>query len=797
MGLLGLTGCLFRCPVLSSIHADYMPMALGADIALVSLGLVLLVSVRSRAKHPVLRPTLRIFCAGIVILSLGGLAGRWFDLQRIAIEFAEHSGLCRTGRISLLTCLTLSLAASGMLLLSLPTQQAISTGRRNAASILAGMAIAIAATVCLGYAYDVPLMYGDSGALMAIAMAVGLMAAGLGLLLACGPESIVLRPFTGPSCRARLLRAFLPLTVGAVLVQELAHIYVLSYLDLNKALLDMLVVILFAGLAGGVACSLARSIGGALDKANADARNAQNAFCESEHRFRTLFDHAAIGIAVVGADGRIMLANPAIQRMLGYTMQELQTLTVGQITHPEDRETDYTLAAELLAGKRETYRLEKRYVAKDGRVVWANLTASVLRWAGVPTALGMIEDITDRKRSEEALRRSEENLHKAQRMEAVGLLAGGVAHDFRNQLTIIKGFAEMLLRRSMVTGRAATHIEQILRAAERSSQLTAELLAFSSRQELHPEVLDLNQTVTELATSLKSIVGEDVRLSILTSPAPTLAVVDPGRLQQAIINLVLNARDALSRGGTITIDVMQPGQDDARPPAPEQDLPPRYAVVTVSDDGDGMDQATRERLFEPFFTTKGRGKGTGLGLATVYGFVKQSGGYIDVESEPGRGTTFRLYLPRASRRSLRKAQEGSAPQVSCSTGTILLVEDEDDVRDLVSQILEEHGYRVLAVATGKEAVQLSQSHQGCIDLLVTDVVMPGMNGSELADQLHRQRPDLPVLYLSGHPGDVLAQRGVDPDRTNLLMKPFRSDALLGAILKVRGMAPAKGQGGDR
>jgi signal transduction histidine kinase len=386
----------------------------------------------------------------------------------------------------------------------------------------------------------------------------------------------------------------------------------------------------------------------------------------------------------------------------------------------------------------------------------------------------------------QALARAERNLLQAQKMEAVGQLAGGVAHDFNNLLTVVTVYAELLLRRPQDKGSQEEALGEILKAAERGSGLVRQLLAFSRRQMMQPEVLDLNAVVGELGRMLRPLLREDIELAFDLAPDLGRVKADRGQLEQVLMNLAVNARDAMPQGGRLLIgtanfemDAFYVQQHGAGAPGP-------YAALSVSDTGTGMDAATQARIFEPFFTTKEPGQGTGLGLSTVYGIVKQSGGYIWVYSEPGRGTTFRIYLPRVEEMAAAEAAGPAAAEAAGGGQTLLLVEDEETLRRLMALVLTGAGYQVLAAGRGEEALELGRRHAGTIHLLVTDMVMPGMSGRELAEDLRRLRPELKVLYISGYSEEIAAHQGrLSPDAL-FLQKPFREEQLLrqvGAALR--------------
>jgi PAS domain S-box-containing protein len=496
-----------------------------------------------------------------------------------------------------------------------------------------------------------------------------------------------------------------------------------------------------------------------------------------EERFRALVENSSDVTAIASADGVLQYVSEPVVRVLGRTAEEVTGTSGFDLVHEDDLGRAHAAFGRCLEQPGSPTLVNVRGRHTDGS--WRHLEAVAVNHLDNPAIAGVVvnfRDVTERVRAEEEKRRLEEQLRQAQRIEAVGRLAGGVAHDFNNLLAVILGYANLALGRCDDATAVRRNLEQIRRASERAASLTRQLLAFSRRQVLVPEVLDLGDVVGEVRRMLARLIGEDVE--VVTEVAPDLGHVkaDPGQVEQVLMNLAVNARDAMPGGGLLRIAVRNQDLDAAfvREHMGSREGP--HVVLEVADSGLGMDEEVRSRIFEPFFTTKEKGKGTGLGLATVYGIVKQSGGYIDVETGLGRGARFLIYLPRVFESPLR-AQPVAAQGPADGTETVLLVEDDPGVRGMTREVLESYGYRVLEARSGAEALRVSRGHAGPVALLLTDVVMPQMSGRALADHLAPERPEMKVLFASGYTDDAIVQHGVLNPGTEFLQKPFTPDAL--------------------
>ena len=496
---------------------------------------------------------------------------------------------------------------------------------------------------------------------------------------------------------------------------------------------------------------------------------------EERGRLAAAIEQGVEAIVITDPDGRIVYVNPAFERLSGYSGAEAVGRQVGEIdgaTGPP--ELHEAMRAALARG--EAWSGEVVNTRRDGTPYTAEMAITPIRADG-----GRVTDFVSIRRDVTRERELEAQLRQAQKMEAVGRLAGGIAHDFNNLLSAVIGFSELVMADLPLGDRRRDDLAEVVRAAQRAADLTRQLLAFGRRQLLRPQVLDLNTLVREVEPMLRRTIGEDVELVIAAEPGLASVRADAGQLEQVILNLAINALDAMPGGGRLTVETAEVLLDEVYVRRHAGATAGPHVVLTVADTGVGMDNATQARIFEPFFTTKSEGKGTGLGLSTVYGIVKQSGGYISVDSEPGRGSTLRIYLPRVDESAEPYVLEASPASSAGGSETVLVVDDSDAVRSAVGSQLERRGYRVLSAASGEDALEVAGGHEGTIDLLLSDVVMPGMSGPELAERLAVTRPGLRVLFMSGYAADAIAERGVLDAGAAHLPKPIGAALLASRV----------------
>jgi PAS domain S-box-containing protein len=527
-----------------------------------------------------------------------------------------------------------------------------------------------------------------------------------------------------------------------------------------------------------------------LNQEIAERKQADQTVERPRRQNELILNSAGEGILGFGPEGRHTFINPAATGMLGYTADELigrkghdlyhHTREDG-VTYPEE---DCPIFQTFRYGKFRQVT-EEVFWRKDGTSFPVRYSsAPIIEEGEVVGAVVTFRDITEYKREEKERKKLEEQLLQAQKMESVVRLAGGAAHDFNNMLGVIIGRAEMALAQDVPSDKLRHNLKEILKAGLRSADLTRQLLAFARKQTAVPKILDLNGTISGMLKMLRRLIGEDIDLLWIPELDLRKVKIDPSQVDQILANLAVNARDAISGVGVITMKTENVVIDDSKRAQTPEFIPGQYVLLTVNDTGGGMSKEVCEKIFEPFFTTKEVGKGTGLGLSTVYGIVKQNDGFVYVASEPGKGTTFKIYLLRFEAETAQVPSEEVTGKPPTGTETVLLVEDDEAILNLGTMILENLGYTVLAASTPRHAIHLVEHHPGDIHLLITDVVMPEMNGRELAEQLSTMRPKLKCLYMSGYTADVIAHRGILDEGVEFIAKPFGSDELASRVRQV-------------
>ncbi|MBF0573674.1 MAG: PAS domain S-box protein [Desulfamplus sp.] len=508
---------------------------------------------------------------------------------------------------------------------------------------------------------------------------------------------------------------------------------------------------------------------------------------ESEARFRVLFEQAGVGVAQVETfTGRFIRINQKYCDIVGYTQSEMLKLDFKTISHPDDLGKDLENMERLIAGEIREFSMEKRYYRKDGSIIWVLLTVSPLWNQGEKPEnhIAVVQDITERKNSEVEREKLQAQFTQSQKMESIGRLAGGVAHDLNNMLGVIIGHTELAMDIIDHSNLVYEDLEEIHKAAERSASLTRQLLAFARKQIIAPQVINLNKIVNDMLKMLERIIGENIELKWQPQDDLWTIKIDPSQIDQILANLCVNARDAIKSVGILTIKTENIFLDQKVYSNHTEFFSGEYVLLSVNDNGSGIDKTVMENIFEPFFTTKEVGKGTGLGLSTIYGIVKQNNGIIDVKSTLGEGSTFNIYFPRYIDKNQQIQNNFLKGEESTSIGreTILLVEDEPSILTLTRMMLQKQGYTVLAAKRPGEAIDIAQKYPSRIDLLMTDVVMPEMNGRDLAKNILSIYPDIKRLFMSGYTANVIAHHGVLDAGVHFIQKPFSKQEL---SLKVR------------
>jgi PAS domain S-box-containing protein len=515
-----------------------------------------------------------------------------------------------------------------------------------------------------------------------------------------------------------------------------------------------------------------------IDRDITKRKRSEEILRENEERFRATFEQVAVGVAHLDVSGRFLMVNQRMCDIVGYTREELIVKKFQDITHPEDLAPDSKNIQQMLANKIRTYSMEKRYLCKDGSSIWVNLTKSLVRDpAGKPLYfISVTEDISQHKKLEE-------QLFQAQKMEAIGQLAGGVAHDFNNLLTAIIGYGSLLRAEIAQDDKLCSYTQQILSAAERAATLTNDLLTFSRKQLITPRPVDLNKIIRDIEKLLSRIIGEDIELTTAFPQRELPIVADSTQIEQVLLNLATNARDAMPLGGTLIISTDRADLDREFISTHGYGKSGPYAILSFEDSGTGMDERTRERIFEPFFTTKEVGKGTGLGLAIVYGIIKQHDGYINAYSEPGKGTTFKIYFP-LFQAAIEDEKPAEIPAISKGSETILLGEDDPFVRHFIKEVLLKNGYTIIEAADGAEAVTVFHEYNNTIDLVILDVIMPKKTGKDAYREIKALNSGVRVLFISGYSADIIHKRGILDEEFKIISKPIISNELLAKVREI-------------
>jgi two-component system, cell cycle sensor histidine kinase and response regulator CckA len=782
LGIVVLAGWVTQIGPLMTVLPGRIAMKPNTAVAFLCAGIALVLLARpydsSRFRASALIPAAFVIAIGLISLVEYSTHSDFLIDQLLFNDRIQHP---YPGRMAPITALNFCLTGTSLLLLSISERYA---RWAQITSLLTGFSATLA---IVGYIYGVPLLYGSvQYTSMALHTGLGfliLSAAVLHCRSSLGLMAVISSGYAGGWLARRLLPAAVvaPTLFGAIFLHTQTAP---PQMRLPFACLIVGQIVLFVILVW----TLAYMLNCLENEKNA----AQNALQRSEQllgqRYRTMFEEAVVGIFQSTPDGRLLTVNLAMARMFGYDSPEEMTRATDAARLYVDP-TRRDVLGTALQQKGALRNFECQVFRKDGSKIWVSSNIRAVHENGTMIRYeGTNSDITERKLLEEQLAQS-------QKMEAVGRLAGGVAHDFNNAIGVVVGYSTLLKERVPNDGKALHYTEEIMNAGRRAASLTRQLLAFSRKQVIQPALLDLNAVMSNTEKMLRRLIGEDIAMTVTLEPSLGCIVADRGQLEQVLMNLAVNARDAMPQGGRLIIETFNARLDEAILAQHPYAKPGEYVVLSVSDTGCGMDKETQTHIFEPFFTTKDISKGTGLGLSTVYGIVKQSGGYIWVYSEPERGARFKIYWPRTAQ-SGHPAQAVHSPSgLPGGSETILLVEDDDAMRELTCKCLAAVGYNVLTAQDGEVAIRVCSRHDGPIHVLLTDVVMPGISGRQLSNSLAALRPELKVLYMSGYTADLIADHGVLESNMALLEKPFTQELLLNKLRSVLDSSLAAGMAG--
>ncbi len=767
-------------PLLSSIRSSYIPMAPLTSIAFLCLGGLLLVHSMgpSQGSVGILAAVLSALLSVYGLIELVEYLGiPVLSLEEWLFPNPPMIGAISTGRMSPTTAAILLLSGAVVPMLFLRERGGERQKLFGDLAGCLGILVAVVGTVfVLSYLHGAPFLYGTMTIPMAATTALAVLLLGTGQVLAVGPDSFPSRLIAGPSARARLLRVFVSTTVGVVVAIDLMHVYARWIFFEDNAFMSGVSITVFAVITGALIARVALKVGDDMDRSEEVRKRAEEVLKESEEKFRLIFDNASDGILLADTESmKFEMGNRKICEMFGYSGEEILRLRVLDI-HP-GKDLPYVLAGFQSGTTGEiNMAMDIPMKRKDGSVFFADIATSLITFHGKQFQMGIFRDLTRE-------RILQKQLQTAQRMEAVGTLAGGIAHDFNNALTGIFGFAEMLKLQLAGNERALSDVNEILRCAERAAILTRQLLTYARKQIIEPVNLSLNKVITDLMKMVSKVVGEHFEIrTFLAKDLPTICA-DVGQIEQVIMNLVLNARDAMPGGGQILLETELVDLDAEYVRYHPYMKVGSHVVLTVSDTGVGMDQKTQERVFEPFFTTKGQEKGTGLGLAMVYGIVKQHNGFIHLYSEPEKGTTFKIYFPPVE--AAPDVIVSSKPsEIRGGTETILLADDDESVRMLVDRTLKDLGYTVLVASNGEDAVTVFRENRERISLALLDVVMPLKGGKKAYEEMHNVRADLKVIFLSGYTANAVHESFILIAGIPFLSKPFGPGALARKVREV-------------